>query len=707
MPFLRMLGTRSVLRSGVVLLTASLVLASCGTAHSASSSAHSNRAAITTTFLNPSSLCGSDEGDNVHQSLNGDFTGCFRVPALKGSLDVVALQTYVSSPSRAKPSPTTSIAPTPSVGPLTLTSSTPSVTPGETVTLTGHFSSHPPSPRQRQGQTYSTLCWDGCRSGLQEQAAPLHWLSPSTFRTSLVVPDTAWLVTRGGVVAAHPLQSGNYHVGVQCLIVQSGCALGPAEAQTTIHLKAHRPTRCVAGKPCETMSLSVSRAAVGDVVHVTGWAPLQLTINQPFSYALTVTPTHATTTYSALSFARNQKGGGFNVVLSPRVLHVTPGLTWSSLGRVPYLSSTYSGSSAIAPLSGTTRVAWCQPSRIVITGGSSPLNVPTVGVPTALKGSTLHIFSRPPDHPQCATVQLDPRNTTSVYAGFSTAQGNSIPPVYLAPLYTMNAGSTWHTVPTPPGTSLEDFSGFTTQGNQVDALFRQTNSSDNRHVPWGTNDGRASVEVTTNGGVSWSATTLGCPPSGPCVSFGPYYWGGCNMSNATQPLLLGPPGVTATSGVAWTTSPLVSSVDSCFPQQLVVGSSRELFLLDPSSQYPLQQSTNAGRTWTNVALPAISAANYGPDSVPTSNSLLLAPDGSLFAAITTPSGLAQDLFRLAPSVTSWCEVPQAFGTTIASSGTVGPLRVNGANLMWSQTVYPSSGTSVSSMHVVPLSRLQC
>ncbi|MHB2029827.1 MAG: hypothetical protein ACYCPT_13595, partial [Acidimicrobiales bacterium] len=411
--------------------------------------------------------------------------------------------------------------------------------------------------------------------------------------------------------------------------------------------------------------------------------------------------------YPALSFARNQKGGGFNVVLSPRVLHVTPGPTWSSLGRVSYVSSTYSGSSAIAPLSGTTRVAWCQPSRIDVTGGSSPLNVPTVDVPTALKGSTLHIFSRPPDHPQCATVQLDPRNTTSVYAGFSTAQGNSIPPVYLAPLYTMNAGSTWHTVPTPPGTSLEDFSGFTTQGNQVDALFRQTNSSDNRHVPWGTNAGRASVEVTTNGGVSWTATTLGCPPSGPCVSFGPYYWGGCNMSNATQPLLLGPPGVTATSGVTWTTSPLVSSVDSCFPQQLVVGSSRELFLLDPSSQYPLQQSTNAGRTWTNVALPAISAANYGPDSVPTSNSLLLAPDGSLFAAITTPSGLAQDLFRLAPSARSWCQVPHAFGTTIATSGTVGPLQVNGANLVWSQTIYSSSGTSVSSMHVVPLSRLRC
>ena len=179
------------------------------------------------------------------------------------------------------------------------------------------------------------------------------------------------------------------------------------------------------------------------------------------------------------------------------------------------------------------------------------------------------------------------------------------------------------------------------------------------------------------------------------------------MSNATQPLLLGPSGVTATSGVAWTTSPLVSSVDSCFPQQLVVGSPRELFLLDPSSQYPLQQSTNAGRTWTNVALPAISAANYGPDSVPTSNSLLLAPDGSLFAAITTPSGLAQDLFRLAPSATSWCQVPHAFGRTIASSGSVGPLRVNGVNLMWNQTAYPSSGTSVSSMHVVPLSRLQC
>ncbi|MHB2029008.1 MAG: hypothetical protein ACYCPT_09350 [Acidimicrobiales bacterium] len=695
------LGTRNIIRSGVVLVTAALVLAGCATARSDSPPTHSARVSVPTATLYPSSLCGSDEGDNVHQSLNGDFTGCFRVPTTQSSSLVVALQTYLSGISRRTDSPTTTlVSPATKLDHVTLSLSRTDVTPGQNVVVSGHLS-RPLSVKQ----PLPTLCWDSC-AGLQEEGATIHWTSSKSFRMILRVPDTAWLVASHGAVTVHPLTSGNYEVGVQCLTSISGCALGPAQAQTTIHLNAPRPKRCVATKPCATMSLSATRAAAGDAVLVTGWAPLQLTIGQPFSYALSVAGTH-TTSYPALSYTRNQKGGGFNVVLSPRILHVVTGRTWSHLSRVAYVSSTYSGPSAIAPLSDTTRVAWCQPSNIVITGDSSRIDVPTVDVRSALKGSTLHIFSNPSLRPECATVQLDPRYAKSVYAGFNTAQGNSIPPVYLASLYTTNAGITWRRVPTPPGTSIEDFSGFTTQGNQVDALFRQTNSSDSRHVPWGTSAGLVSAEVTSNGGRSWSATTLGCPPSGPCVSFGPYYWGNCNMGDATQPLLLGPPGTSATSGVAWTTSALVSSVDSCFAQQLVVSSSRELWLVDPSSQYPLQQSTNSGRSWTNVALPVIAAANYGVDSEPTSNSLVLASDGSLFAVITTPSGRSQELFRLAPSATSWCLIPNAFGTTEAASGTVGPLRVSGANLLWSQTVYSSNGTSTSSMHSVTLSSLRC
>jgi len=702
MSFFSKLETRSTLRGGAALLTAALVLSSCGTAQHSSSNGPSHPVPIATAALNPSSICGSDEGDNVHQSLNGDFTGCFRVPNLQSSSLVVALQAYLSGTSGPTDSPTTTIvSPVAKADHLSLSLSPKTATPGESVVVTGHLSA-PLSVKQ----PLPTLCWDGC-GGLQEEGAAIHWTSSRTFHVNLRVPETAWLVSSHGAVTVHPLSSGNYEVGVQCLTSISGCALGPAEAQTMIRLKAPTPTRCRSGQPCETMSLSTSAAEVGDQILVKGWAPLQTIIGRPSSYTLSVTSGPAQRNYPPLAFAQNLKGGGFNVVLAPRVLRVRPSPTWASLGRVHYVSSTFSGPSAIEPASSSKLIAWCQPSGIVITGGSTQLNVPTIGVRAALRGSILRIWSRPSSRPQCATVQLDPRDAKSIYAGFGTAQGNSIPPVYLAALYTTNAGATWHTVPTPAGTSIEQFGGFRSDGSQVEALFSGPNTYPSRHAPSGTNNGFVSAEVTSNGGVSWATATLGCPSSGPCVTFGPYPWGNCNMSNAPQSLLLGPSGTTAHSRVKWTSSPSVSSVDSCFPQQLVVSSSRELFLLDPSSQYPLQQSTNSGRTWTYVALPLISAANYGPDSVPTSNSLLLAPDGSLFTAITTPSGLAQELFRLAPSATSWCQVPHAFGATIASSGTVGPLRANGADLVWSQTVYPSSGASIASMHAVPLSSLRC
>ena len=82
-------------------------------------------------------------------------------------------------------------------------------------------------------------------------------------------------------------------------------------------------------------------------------------------------------------------------------------------------------------------------------------------------------------------MQLDPNFPNSVYAGFSAGEGASIPPLYLAPVYTTNAGATWHTVPLPNRFSLEDFGGFATGGNGVAALFSRDNFS-NGDFPQGT-----------------------------------------------------------------------------------------------------------------------------------------------------------------------------------------------------------------------------
>lgn len=605
---------------------------------------------------------------------------------------MVALQAFVEGVSN---SPTTALTTTTKPAPTVTISLSPLrkvVRPGERVVLTGHLN-QAVSPRE----SFANLCWDGC-GGLLEQGVQVRWLSSREFQMSLRVPQTAWLVARNGGVSVHPLTSGSYQVGVQCLTSISGCALRPAEAKVTIRLKAPHPQRCVRGRQCETMTVGPSVARVGDEVMVRGWAPVQDLIGPSFSYSISVTPGSGRASYPALAYSKAELATSFNVVLTPRRLRIGPSPPWAKLGDIHYLSSTYSGPSAVDPAANSSRVAWCEPSGIVVTGGSALATISTAGVAHALQGSTLHLF---PDtstaSPECIAVQLDPNFPSSLYAGFSAGEGASIPPVYLAPVYTTNAGATWHTVPLPREFSLEDFGGFATVGNEVAALFSR-DTFGNGGFPQSTRNGYATAEVTSNGGASWRTSTLGCPTTGPCVTLGQYEWGSCNMTEDFQPLLVGPPGATARSGVKWRYSTWVTTVNSCSTQQLVAVSSSQLYLVDPSSEYPLLRSTDAGLNWTNWELPPIPVANYGPDSAPQSNSMVLAPDGSMFASISSPAGDRQDLFRLYPAATSWCRVPDVFGET--SPDQIQSLRVDAMDLLWNQS-------SPASRHSAPFSKLTC
>jgi hypothetical protein len=638
----------------------------------------------------------------VQQSFNGDITGCFRIPALQSSSLVVALQAYLLNSGVAPSSPTTTISPPTTIGDVSLSLRPSIVTPGETVAVTGRFLGQPPATRN----TLGNLCWDGCRTGLQE-SIQLRWSSATTFHTSLIVPDTAWLVSNNGVVSIHPLVSGSYQVGIQCLGSISGCDFAPANAQTTIQLNAPTPERCASGQSCATIHLSAPATAVGDEVRVTGWAPLQTIIGQPFGIDLSVAPASKGQKYQPLSFTRTQKSGGFNVVLAPKILRVTASKTWANLGRVHTLLSTWAGPSAIEPEGGSNVVAWCQPSGLDIVGGPKEITISTAGATAALAGSDLTMFSSPSSDPQCSDVLLDPRYGATVYAGFDTAQNNSAPPVYLAGLYTTDSGAIWHAVPTPPGDTLESFSGFTTEGSSVLALFASQNSYySNTKAPPGTANGLVEAEVTWNGGATWSLTTLGCPSAGPCVTLGPYYLGHCAMNSSLQPLLVGPAGATASTGVKWTSSSWITTVNSCFSQQLIVTSPHDLLLLDPSSEYPLLHSTDSGKSWSNYALPLIPGASPGQYFASFGSSLLLAPNGSLFASVASPSGQRQELFRLNPAATSWCQVPKVFPSK-APSYTFSTLRVNRTDLLWSQTNNAQGAVAPSGMHAVPLSQLRC
>ncbi len=124
-------AARRVVRSALCVAFAALVLASCGEARSGTTPPRSHPTPIATSVLDPNSLCPPDEGDNVHQLLNGDFTGCFRVPNLRSSSVVVALQAFVEGVSNSPTTAlTTTTTPAPTVS-VSLSSVRKTVRPGE------------------------------------------------------------------------------------------------------------------------------------------------------------------------------------------------------------------------------------------------------------------------------------------------------------------------------------------------------------------------------------------------------------------------------------------------------------------------------------------------------------------------------------------------------------------------------------------------
>jgi hypothetical protein len=679
----------------MVVALAALVLASCTSGVKGAAGEHSNGAITPNAFVSPTSMCSSSNGF-LTQANNGDISGCFRVPNLRSSSMVVALQTYLINSSKSRPTTTTTTPPVVE-GRITLTLKPRVARPGEKVEVTGTFAGPPPT----QHVTFGYVCWDGCQTGPVEQGQSVRWSSARTFHTSLVVPDTAWLESGADGVVVHPLVSGSYEVGVECLGNISGCALKAAQAQTTLQLNASTPTRCVTGKRCETLHLSATTAPIGEEVNFDGWAPLQ-TLGQPFGYYLSIAPAKPGRRYATLSYTRLSKTGGYNVVLAPSILHVGKNVSWASLGRLSYMSSTRAGPSTIDPVTNSTLTAWCQPDGLFVTGVATPRSVvQTSSVSEALKGTDLALFADPLTHPPCSSVLIDPYNPHTIFASFGAAQDNEAPPVYLAPLYTTDNGALWQRVPAPPGTTLEDFGGFTSNGADVEALFASQASFGNDGFP----KSPIEVESTSNGGLSWTASTLGCPSLGPCAVFGPDQWGNCAMNGSFEPLMVGPSSTKPSAGVRWSKSLWVTSVNSCFSQQLAVTSSRGLILLDPSSQYPMLRSNDSGTSWFYVALPAIPWSNP-TNGLQLGDSLLFAPDGSLFASLTTPSGQRQELFRLMPGATSWCQVPHVFPAN-ENVGTVSALQVSQTDLLWSETSYVAHPNLAPSVHEVALSTLRC
>ena len=641
--------------------------------------------------------CTATEG-SVTQELDGALTGCFRVPPDQRADLRVALQAYVSSPtSTPSPTTTTTIGPATSTAQLTLSVSPSRVTPGESAIVTGHYLTGRPT----HANDYTTLCWDGCLSGLQQEATPLHWITRSSFRATLRVPDAPWLTSHAGGVTVHALTAGRYAVGVQCLVVTSGCALRRAEASTYVTLVAPRPRRCLRDEACATLTLQSTAAQVGDVVRVTGFAPLVSVIGQPFGYNLTLTATsspHPGPAFALTHVGQSKGGGEFILNLAPRTLAIRPGVTWAQLGAVHPRATSWSGVSPIDAV-GPSAVAWCQPHGVTVSG-ARPHTVATTTVARALLGTDLRLFSASPSHPECVGVLVNPRTPATIYAEFDVAQNGSAPPVYLAGLVSMDGGATWRLVPTPHGLTPSDFSGFVLEGPRVAALF-----SGPSYNPTSSARQPVVTEVSGDGGAKWASANLTCPAVGPCVSFGPYLSGNCAMNGTAQPLLIGTTPGPARSPGSWSETSWVQTVDSCYSQELVATSPRALLLLDPSSPYPLLQSIDGGVSWRDVTLPTVKGQSVGVASS-MSDSLLLTPNGSLVVTILNSTGSRQTMYLLAPRATAWCPFLTLKGSP-SSDALAGPLRITSSDLVWAQNSYGANNLEVSHDHELPLGRVRC
>jgi hypothetical protein len=152
----------------------------------------------------------------------------------------------------------------------------------------------------------------------------------------------------------------------------------------------------------------------------------------------------------------------------------------------------------------------------------------------------------------------------------------------------------------------------------------------------------------------------------------------------------------------------VTVVNTCFSQQLAAVSSHRVFLLDPSSPYPLLQSTNGGITWANIDLPSIPNWSFRAENPADSDSLLLTANGTLFASLANTASTKQALFRLDRGATSWCVVPNVLGS-YATVGVPSPLRSSGNDVAWTQTLDGSSANPQPAMtlHVRTVASLHC
>lgn len=617
-----------------------------------------------------------------------------------------------------------------------------SVHPGQKITVTGYVPGAQPATASARSQSFATLCFGGCKSGLQESAVAIHWSTAikDQFTMTLTVPDTAWLTPSG----PQPLENGTYRLSVQCLINAPGCGLGPGEVSTVVHL-THVSYHPCPKTACGFIALSAKTGVPGTLVRFHGWAPLSQIIGSPFPYTLVMVPGILG---SSFVVTIPSKGGGtqvpgsqvasvqqtldgtfsgslripamlpgpitvspgrytlalqgsFNqpvftdITFAPTTVFVRANRTWASLGHLAPIASTLSANlyqpSVLASAQTPSQIVACVNSQIRLStnGGQSWSVVPDAGVIQAAAKTSypLAIFGGAHGAP-CISALTDPAHPNTIYATFVAqfAPYHSIPPMFTVGYVTTNLGRTWSAVPAPSGYTLGDFGGFQPDGTKTFALFDRFNNASDQYqtaLP-------GAVLQTANGGLTWTSGQLACPDLGPCLRFGaaPSQTGGMGVGYA-QSLELSVNGGGSWKSPAWPSQVTLNQG----PSQLVALTSSRALLLSGSSQYVLTLTTDGGQTWQNIALPPVPNAQNGATGL---NDALILPSGALLA--NDPNGPnGQSWILLEPGQSAWCTLtalPSGFvSQPVAASGRL--WYVSGSANGGGQTV---TSTPLSAIH---------
>jgi len=619
----------------------------------------------------------------VSQSMAGAVSGCLRVDALVPGRYTVVVDQVLDGGAAAVPGvrePAVALTLAPASG-----------APGTRVTVIGRTAS-----AVAHRSAYLDFCWDGCRAGLQYSGVRVRWTSATRFRGRLVVPGAPWLERDPDRVA--PLASGSYPIGVQCVVLGKGCAGATAEgsAEFALHVTS-APSWCRSATSCASLRLTPAAARPGELAAVSGFAPLQSVIGSGLPFVFQLEILKGSPRGPSVDFSGGPAG---NVTLGRAALDVLAPPRFTGLSGAPRAELSAGLSPVTADPADPSTVAWCGHDAVDLSSGGATSSVSTAGAGAALA----RIGFETPSGGNPACVGVAPAAGGLAVAFDVALRRFGAPPVYDVALETTDGGRTWKPVPVPRGASPESFGGFRYgAGGSLEAVFARsrTPSSHGRAELPVIDPSRPLAQTTTDGGVTWHAGRLRCPPAGPCVTLGPYIPQNCAMVQDEQPLLR-----STDRGERWTQPPLPDAVQACGDAQLLATSSHSLLLVDSASQYELVGSSDGGASWRVLGVPPIPgverasfpAATGGEGGLEAgSGGLTLLGGGALLE-----TGATRSWHLLRAGARAWCTV-SSLPSRLMRAFQLSPITVIGDRLWWLSGIYDNS----AEIHDVPAASVSC